>query len=180
MSETKMKICKHCGAEIAKSAKVCPNCGGKNPKPIYKRVWFWLLIIVVLLSLFGGSDDSKSKNKTADTGTQAETVEYTAVTTDELSDDLDKNAAAASDKYKGNYYAVTGKLSVIDSDCAYISLVDQYDEWSIHVIQCKVKDEEQKKIIKKLSIDQIVTVKGKITDVGELMGYYMDIDEIVS
>ena len=33
----KMKKCKACGAEIASSAAVCPKCGAKNKKPIYKK-----------------------------------------------------------------------------------------------------------------------------------------------
>ena len=45
----KMKLCKTCGATIAKSAKRCPVCGAKNKKPIYKRVWFWLICIIVLI-----------------------------------------------------------------------------------------------------------------------------------
>lgn len=40
MAKSKMTTCKHCGAEIAASAKVCPQCGGKNKPPIYKRWWF--------------------------------------------------------------------------------------------------------------------------------------------
>lgn len=30
MAKSKMTTCKHCGAEIAASAKVCPQCGGKT------------------------------------------------------------------------------------------------------------------------------------------------------
>ena len=41
-----MKFCSVCGAEIAKNAKVCPHCGAKNKKPLYKRVWFILLCVV--------------------------------------------------------------------------------------------------------------------------------------
>lgn len=43
MAKSKMTTCKHCGAEIAASAKVCPHCGGKNKPPIYKRWWFILI-----------------------------------------------------------------------------------------------------------------------------------------
>ena len=61
-----MKPCKSCGALIAKNAKACPSCGAKNKKPIYKRVWFWLLMIVILGIILGavsgGSSDSDSKN----------------------------------------------------------------------------------------------------------------------
>ena len=43
----KMKNCKACGKEIAKSAKTCPNCGKKNGLP----GWFKALIIIV--AIFG-------------------------------------------------------------------------------------------------------------------------------
>ena len=41
----KMIHCKMCGAEIAKNAKTCPKCGGRNQKPIYLRMWFIVLMI---------------------------------------------------------------------------------------------------------------------------------------
>ena len=57
--KSKMIECKHCGAEIAASAKTCPYCGGKNKKPIYKKWWFWVLIVIILFGVIGGgSSDS--------------------------------------------------------------------------------------------------------------------------
>lgn len=44
-----LKLCKTCGATIAKNAKRCPKCGAKNKKPIYKHVWFWILVVVAVL-----------------------------------------------------------------------------------------------------------------------------------
>ena len=64
----KLKTCKHCGAEIAKSAVYCPNCGGKNKKPIYLRWWFIALAIIVIIVAVGGSGSSKS-NGTQQIGT---------------------------------------------------------------------------------------------------------------
>ena len=188
MANNKMTTCTHCGKEIAANAKTCPNCGAKVKKPIYKRVWFWILVAILVLGIggsaggAGGSGSSNGSNNTsADSSTevQEEAIEYTAVTTDELSDALDNNPAAASDTYKGKYWEVTGRLSNIDSDCNYISLVDIDDEWNFVNIQCYTKNEEQKNIVKQLSMDQTLTVKGKITDVGEVIGYQMDIDEII-
>ena len=43
----KMTSCKVCGQEIAKSAKTCPNCGAKNKRPILKKWWFWLVVVIV-------------------------------------------------------------------------------------------------------------------------------------
>ena len=62
MSKKKLINCKSCNHEIAKSAKVCPNCGAKNKKPFFKRVWFWILVIFVLAGLAGGSDDETKEN----------------------------------------------------------------------------------------------------------------------
>ena len=53
-----MKNCKACGAEIAKSAKVCPKCGAKQKK--HRFLWI-VLAVVVLLGILGaiGGGDSK-------------------------------------------------------------------------------------------------------------------------
>lgn len=59
MSKNKMITCKHCGAEIAAGAKVCPRCGGKNSKPIYKRPWFIALAVLIVLGAAAGSGGKK-------------------------------------------------------------------------------------------------------------------------
>lgn len=66
-----MKKCNSCGADIAKSAKVCPNCGAKNKKPIYKRVWFWILIaflVIAVISAGSGSSENTNTNSPAALG----------------------------------------------------------------------------------------------------------------
>ena len=61
---SKMTQCKSCAKEIATSAKSCPGCGAKNKKPIYKRIWFWVIAIIIVIGATGGSgtDDSKEIN----------------------------------------------------------------------------------------------------------------------
>ena len=80
MAKSNMKTCKHCGAEMAAGAKICPNCGGKNPKPIYKRVWFIILCILVLIgiigSIAGGGDETEDVNSNNDTAIET-TIEAT-------------------------------------------------------------------------------------------------------
>lgn len=179
---TKMETCAHCGAEIAASAKVCPSCGGKNKKPIYKRVWFWVLVVVLVLGIAGGSmsDDSDTSTSTADNGkTQEQKIEYTKVTADQLMTDLDDNPAAAADKYKGKYFEVEGELFNVDASGDYIGIEALSDELiSMSSITCYLKSDDQLEAVKKMSKGQTVTVKGKITDVGEVLGYTMDIDSI--
>ncbi len=47
----KLKNCSSCGNSMAKNAKHCPNCGAKNKKPFYKRVYFYVLILIVIYAL---------------------------------------------------------------------------------------------------------------------------------
>lgn len=189
----KMTVCKSCGAEIASSAKSCPNCGAKNKKPIYKRAWFIILVILVVLGIggmaMGGDDepasdpapvaennDGAGTNETEKATTEAK-VEYEDVSADQLADDLEANAASAKDKYAGNYYAISGKLGNIDSDGSYID-IDTDDEFDFTIIQCYIKNDAQLDQVKSMSKGDSIVVKGKIKDVGELMGYSIDIDSI--
>lgn len=186
MAKDKMTTCKHCGQEIAASAKVCPHCGGKNKPPIYKRWWFIAIIVIIVLAAIGGSGSSDSSGSTSSTATSKTAVssssseaaiEYTAYTVTELSEDLDSNALKAADKYKGQYIELTGRLSVIDSNGKYISIVDSTDEWAITGVQCYIKNDEQKQVVMDMSIGDEIVVKGKITDVGEVLGYFLDMTE---
>lgn len=162
-------------------------------KTEWKKVLKIILTVVLGLVLIGcllpSSNDDSDKAKDKPTAQQEQTTEeetkeeepaidYVAVTTDELSDALDANAMNASETYKDKYFAVTGRLSNIDASGKYISLVDINDELSFNCIQCYIKSDEQLEKVKKMTTGDTVTVKGKITDVGEFLGYSMDIDSI--
>lgn len=56
-----LKRCKTCGATIAKNAKCCPKCGAKNKKPIYKRIWFWVVAILIGTWLIQAISESITK-----------------------------------------------------------------------------------------------------------------------
>lgn len=63
---SKLIKCKTCLADIAASAKKCPNCGAKNKKPFYTKWWFWAIIIVVAIGLASGNSDNNSKSTAVD------------------------------------------------------------------------------------------------------------------
>lgn len=63
----KMTQCKTCSKEIASNAKICPSCGAKNKKPIYKRPWFIIIAFFVIVSAISGAGDDDST--TTDSGT---------------------------------------------------------------------------------------------------------------
>ena len=189
----KMVSCRTCGADIAKSAKVCPSCGAKNKKPIYKRWWVWVLVFVIVAGMFGSSGDTDQVEASAPTApTQTEPapvapvepepepeVVYTEYTVKQLMDDLKANALKAEQTYDGQYVELSGVLSVIDSDGKYIGIAPP-DAWGLENVLCYIQNEEQLNAVLEMKKGDFVTLRGKITDVGEVLGYVLDIAEFVT
>lgn len=175
-SET--KECKKCKEEINKKAKKCPHCGAKQGLPIWLIIIIVILVIGIISSLGSNSEESKGNDINNSSNQVPENIEYIKVSKEDLDEALENNAALARETYNNKYVEVTGKLGAIDSELKYISLVSSTDEWDLIGIHCTIKNKEQKEIVKTLTKDQEITVKGKITDVGEVLGYYLDITEI--
>ena len=180
MKKEGTKICKYCKSEIPAGAKVCPNCRKKQGI----KIWQIVLIVIVLGifgSVVGGSGSSNKKDaSSSDTQKQEVKIEYTQYNVNDLMQELDDNALNAEKKYKDQYVELTGKLSNIDSSGKYIDILRTDEEFSIIGVQCYVTDDSQKDSISQLKKGDMIVVKGKITDVGEVMGYSLDIDEISS
>lgn len=165
----------------------------KENKKGGKLKWIIIAIIVIFIigAAAGGSDDkdqSASNTKTAEnldsapaameeTPVETETtIEYISVTADELSETLTNNAMKAQNDYEGKYLEITGKLGSIDSDGKYIGI--DTDDFSLTNIQCYIKSDDQKQIIMGMSRGDSITVKGYCKDIGEILGYQIDIDEV--
>lgn len=127
MAKSKMTTCKHCGAEIAASAKVCPQCGGKNKPPIYKRWWFIAIIVLIVLSAIGGSGSSSDGSASSSTTkASASTASSAASVVPEISEDDYKAECQSVDykelcrypeKYEGTKIVVKVKVSqIIDAN----------------------------------------------------------------
>jgi len=174
----KQTKCKSCGEEINSKAAVCPKCGVKNKKPIYKRVWFIILVAIVVIAIFTsiGGNDSHTVTSPTTENTPTKEIVYTEYSVSQLVKDLESNALKAETTYQDQYVKLTGKVSTIDSDGQYISLSPTDGSITFTTVQCFVQNEEQKNYIINISTDDTIIVKGKITDVGELLGYQLDID----
>lgn len=71
MANNKLVKCKACGAEVAKTAKTCPQCGAKIKNK--KALLIGLVVLVLVIAIAAGSGDSEPK-KVGDVGsTQTQT-----------------------------------------------------------------------------------------------------------
>lgn len=107
--------------------------------------------------------------------------QYAAVDANTMMTELERNAAAANQKYKGKAICVTGRVGVIDSEGNYI-LVQSDDEFSIIGIMCNLnkKDKAQTDFLLNIQKGQYVRVYGDITDVGEVVGYTLKVEKFES
>lgn len=113
----KLIECKSCGHQMAKSAKSCPQCGAKNKKPIIKKWWFWVAVILVVTVVGSSGNEPEnvtptSNNVTVEAPVSAENVD-TSKTEKHDSDDTattiveteaqltlgEKNALASAKNY---------------------------------------------------------------------------------
>ena len=198
------KYCEFCGTKLEENANVCLSCGRqiKNTRSSKSKQSLptWLIVIIVILAIgtilnindeyeepvnhVTNSETNNNKSNKASDNTNnlpnqvPENIEYIKVSKDDLDEALENNAALARETYINKYVEVTGKLGTIDSELKYLSLKSPTKEWDLKSILCTIKNKEQKEIVKTLTRDQEITVKGKITDVGEVLGYYLNITEI--
>ena len=182
------KQCKYCKSEIDKKAKVCPHCR-KKQGGIVK----WIVIGVIVLALIGSMGGESEE--TAETTTQAakiettkaaettkaeettteKQIEYTVYSVSEMVEDLESNALRAESKYQDQYLEITGRLSVIDSDGEYITIVPEDEQFAIIGVQCSIENDEQLEKVMEMNVDDVITVRGQITTIGEVLGYFLDI-----
>lgn len=169
--------CKECGKEISKDAEVCPNCGRKlNHSNLFLRIVGIIFILGIIGNIFG--EDKNISNQTSNHINEeiiTQPIEYKKVYPVNLQKQLEANAARAQQQYLGMYVEFEGRLRNIDANGKYFN-VDSGGY--ISSIQCYIKNEEQKQILISKNIGNIVYVKGKISRVGEILGYSVDVTEL--
>lgn len=170
----------------------------EGKKPIYKRVWFILLVVVILLAAIGsmGEEDqpeSAASEPEQDSDTQSQSEEPidepveepsvepeparepVEVTVDELFEVLNNNALKASNTYLEQYVTLTGELKNIDAQGDYFSLGPMNEEFSFDTVTCYIEEKHLDDVMNFETGDQI-TVTGTITNVGEVLGYSLEVD----
>ena len=146
----------------------------------FKYLFIAVFLLGVIGALTGGggqSGTSSPPKATPQSALQQQQVSYAPADAATMLQELQNNAAAASKRYKGQYLKVSGMLGTIDSEMKYISIVP--DQYSIQSVLCNLKrnDQAQENYVMNASRGQWVTAYGRVTDVGEIMGYSMDVDK---
>lgn len=180
-------------SEIIKDAKArakAEKAYAKATRPWFKKKRFWalgLIAIIIIISVANGGDGEdpaagsnlESAAPVAGDSSQesaAPEVAPLVVPAQKMIDDLESNALAASNKYEGKRVTVTGKLSNIDASGDYFSLTGTED-FTLTNVQIYI-DESHLDALAKFTTDQKVTVTGKVTSVGEILGYSIDAETI--
>ena len=173
-------ICKKCGQEVDKKAVVCTQCGCKIKKPIYKKWWFWFILIIAAVAIISssGNDNSAPDNDASLQG--QEEIVYESVDLQTMFDDLESNAMKAENNYKNKYVEFECKIKSFDSDGSYVSVEPVgADEWNFSSAMCYIKNDTQKEFLLQKNVGDTITIKGKIKSIGEVLGYSVDIKEVI-
>ena len=183
----KLTKCKSCGREVSKGVKSCPSCGKDNRSFIAKhKILTAIAVLVVLGGIASAGGNSSDNGQVVNGGNEQavveqkaeeQTVEYTQVDIDTLISDLKSNALKANQNYKGKYLQLTGYVDTIDAQGTYFT-VKGTDEWDFTNVQVFI-NKDQATQVANFEKGQSVILKVMVKDVGEVLGYSMDLKEIV-
>lgn len=148
----------------------------KASRPWFKKKRFWLLGLILIAAIAssagGGGSDSSSSVESSETDVQEPAL---VVTAKQLVDELEANALNAKNTYDDKRVTVTGKLSNIDASGDYFSLSG--GDFSFTNVQIFI-DDSLISTVSAFKTGQSVTVTGKVTGVGELLGYSIRAESI--
>lgn len=135
-------------------------------KPIYKRVWFWVLIVCVVIGI-GVSNSGSNTTDIPKTAEEQAQIEYTPVDIDTLLKDYTDNAAKAKNTWQDKYIELTGWFDSADEDGTYFTMISTDDNYWLQEVKCLIgSDEQLNKMFEKKEKD-IVVIKGQVKSLGE-------------
>jgi len=142
----------------------------KTKKKIYKRWWFWAIIVVAVIGISSSGNSPKGGSSGPQTQASAEqqmpAIKVSAVT---LAAAYKDNEVAADAKYKGQIVEVTGIVDSIGKDILdtpYITLsTTQYSFENIQCMFSKTDEPELAAVTKGKSITLRGEVSGKVMNV---------------
>ena len=142
-----------------------------------KKYLYSVLVMALFAISFAASDDSGS---TSSVTTEDVPESMESVTAAQMLSDLKQNEMRAQKMYSGKWLMISGTLGNMDSDGKYFTLKGD-DEFSLANVQCYLPGDKKEEFVNRLinmNKGQHLVVKGKVTDMGEVMGYHVEIVEM--
>lgn len=135
-------------------------------KPLLKRWWVWVLIVLgifIIIGSIGGSDQTSSTGGGSDVATAPEPV-FT-LTAIQMASEYKENEVAADAKYKGKLVQLSGTVDTIGKDIAdtpFIAFETENQYEIINRIQCMFKTGDTK-ALSAVSKGQKITLRGTVS-----------------
>ena len=133
------------------------------------------VIAIILLypdSFNGGNTDNTPK------ATTSSQIQYEKVNLQDMLDELKANALRAEGKYQDKYIEITGEIRNFDSDGKYISVIPCGASALSEGTMCYLTDPTHKAFLLEKNVGDVVTIRGNVFSIGEVIGYDVKIAEI--
>ena len=166
----KEKTCRNCGQAINKNAVICTSCGAKIKKPLFKKWWFWLIIVICVAGISVSNNDNKTNDVSDKTVVSDEELvlsedEYKAQCVSVPYNDIARNP----NNYKGQKAVFKGQVIQVQESGKNVVLrinttQGQYGLWDDTIyVDYKRKDDNESRVLD----DDIVTVYGEIKGIKD-------------
>ena len=137
------------------------------------------VIIVFIAGLFAcGTSESEMSNSGSTVTAEGEEKVYEQVDLAVMQRDLKENALKAERTYNSKNIEISGMITNIDSDGHYVSIDSSSDSWDFSTVQCYLYSDTDKDLIANCSMGETITIKGKVSEIGEVLGYTINVDQI--
>ncbi|KND50537.1 MAG: Phage protein [Parcubacteria bacterium C7867-007] len=135
-------------------------------KPLLKKWWVWVLIVLgifIIIGSIGGSDSSSSGSQSAKEEVKVEPA--LTVTAFKMAAEYKENEVAADAKYKGKLVEISGSVDtigkdVLDTPFIAFSTENQYE--IINRIQCMFGKNDVE-VLSSVSKGQKITLRGTVS-----------------
>ena len=162
MDKRELEIRKKVGAILFTIAGLCFVAG--------------IAIILMFPDSFKGGNTTNTPISPQTTATPQ--IRYEKVDLQTMLDELDKNALRAEETYQDMYVEITGEIKSFDSDGKYISIVPCGAPLLTDWTQCFLSEPTHKTFLLEKAVGDVVTIRGKVITIGEIIGYQVRIVEI--
>lgn len=107
--------CKECGNEVSDKAESCPKCGAKVEKPVglAAKIIGGFFVLIILAVVLTPDEVSQQSNSPAQAAVMEPSFSTTAA---EIAAAYHENTVAADNRFKGQFFTVTGVISDINTD----------------------------------------------------------------